>query len=170
MTVSRFSKADHLLVPVMVSGFEKLDPGAGYLALISLLDKVSVELGEFKRQLRVSGEVVCYGVGERVEAILGGKRVESVTATWGTEEVMEEVLHVKRLTFAEFTKAATGRSAQTTASSSAASSVPATGVLRASMAGEGGVIDMPPPLLSRSPFFVSVGGGVPKRSRGDHLF
>ena len=78
VTVSRFSKADHLLIPVMVSGFEKLDPTAGYLALISLLEKVSVDLAEFKRQLEVSGVVVCYGVGERLEEILGGQRMESV--------------------------------------------------------------------------------------------
>ena len=83
MTVLRLSKTDHLLVPGVVSGFEKLDPSAAYLALISLLEKVSVDLGEFTRQLMTTGEVVCYGVGERVDKILEGRRMENVTARWG---------------------------------------------------------------------------------------
>ena len=60
VTVPYLNKTDRLLVPVEITGVYKIEPSNAYLAVVTLLSRVSIDLGGFKRQLNHTGEIRCF--------------------------------------------------------------------------------------------------------------
>ena len=60
VTIKYMNKTDHLLVPILITGIEKIDPGNAYRSVVTLLTRISIDFGEFKNQLRQTGEICCF--------------------------------------------------------------------------------------------------------------
>ena len=70
VTVKYINKTVHLLVPILITGIEKIDPSNAYLSVVTLLTRISIDRSEFKKQLKQTDDICCFAHRDTVTKTL----------------------------------------------------------------------------------------------------